>query len=289
MSSDSFAVVEFVDEKAVEVVAKSWIETCDGDLYCYWPRTNVSLRVKKLELPDKNSWKKYKIRIFSYTDSLVKAKNFAKKALATSNIESDEDPDCNVPRKRVCIRSSMEDFPDYSDTDKDDDNDEQERPQHVPSQRAKLPIAPSFKPSVLPRKPNNERSPPQNAESVDIIEDSTSQSGSMVISALSQILSTDPSSIYNDLVTISHEDILDTQPLQEAPSCSTFHTPSQSNDIFDSRHRHSPLPSNPTSRPSEACLRVHRDCNEATVEEQISEVLKYAPSKAGGSRFKVTN
>ena len=39
----------------------------------------------------------------------------------------------------------------------------------------------------------------------------------------------------------------------------------------------------------EACLRVHKDCNEVNVEEQIGEVLKYAPSKAGGSRFKVTN
>ena len=34
-------------------------------------------------------------------------------------------------------------------------------------------------------------------------------------------------------------------------------------------------------------MRVHKDCNELNVEEQISEVLKYAPSKAGGSRFKV--
>ena len=30
MSSNSFVVVESVDEKSVEVVAKSWIETCDG-------------------------------------------------------------------------------------------------------------------------------------------------------------------------------------------------------------------------------------------------------------------
>lgn len=26
----SFAVVEFIEEKSVEVVAKMWIETCDG-------------------------------------------------------------------------------------------------------------------------------------------------------------------------------------------------------------------------------------------------------------------
>ena len=93
MPEDKYAVVEFVDEKTVEVVAKSWVETCDGvgfdmcyvmifcylsiiliiklnsfqELYCYWPRTNVASRIKKLELPDKESWKKYKVRIFSYT------------------------------------------------------------------------------------------------------------------------------------------------------------------------------------------------------------------------------
>ena len=35
-------------------------------MYCYWPRTNVPARVKKMELPDKKSWKSYKVRIFTY-------------------------------------------------------------------------------------------------------------------------------------------------------------------------------------------------------------------------------
>jgi hypothetical protein len=38
------------------------------------------------------------------------------KACASSNIESDEELD-TVPRKRARNRGSMEDFPDYSDTD----------------------------------------------------------------------------------------------------------------------------------------------------------------------------
>ncbi len=37
----------------------------------------------------------------------------------------------------------------------------------------------------------------------------------------------------------------------------------------------------------EACIRVHSKVSEPEMEEQIQEVLKHAPSKPGGSRFKV--
>ena len=30
MTTTSFAVVEFIDEKSVEIVCEKWIETCDG-------------------------------------------------------------------------------------------------------------------------------------------------------------------------------------------------------------------------------------------------------------------
>ena len=30
MPDDKYAVVEFLEEKSVEIVLKSWIETCDG-------------------------------------------------------------------------------------------------------------------------------------------------------------------------------------------------------------------------------------------------------------------
>jgi hypothetical protein len=39
----------------------------------------------------------------------------------------------------------------------------------------------------------------------------------------------------------------------------------------------------------EACMRAQREITEINVKEQIGEVLKYAASKAGGSRFKVIN
>lgn len=61
-----FAVIEFVGEKAVEIVVENWIETHDGALYCYWPRTSASKKVKNCEMPDKETWKKYKIRVFAY-------------------------------------------------------------------------------------------------------------------------------------------------------------------------------------------------------------------------------
>jgi hypothetical protein len=36
-------------------------------LYCYYPRTNIVNRVKQMELPDKQHWSSYKIRVLSFT------------------------------------------------------------------------------------------------------------------------------------------------------------------------------------------------------------------------------
>ena len=38
----------------------------------------------------------------------------------------------------------------------------------------------------------------------------------------------------------------------------------------------------------EACMKVHAKASEADVEEQIRAILKHAPNKPGGSRFKVS-
>ena len=58
------------------------------------------------------------LSIFSI-DSLGKAQKCARRALATSNIESGEesDNDSRRPRKRACIRNSLEESPDYSETE----------------------------------------------------------------------------------------------------------------------------------------------------------------------------
>ena len=57
-----FAVVEFCDDKSVEVVRCSWIV---GEL-CSWPPyrgIRFTAAVKKGEIPNNEKWLKYKIRI----------------------------------------------------------------------------------------------------------------------------------------------------------------------------------------------------------------------------------
>ena len=59
-----------------------------------------------------------KIFLIFLIDSLGKAQKFARRALATSNIESGEESDDSVrTRKQACIRNSLEEFPDYSETE----------------------------------------------------------------------------------------------------------------------------------------------------------------------------
>ncbi|CAB3990739.1 Hypothetical predicted protein [Paramuricea clavata] len=109
MTTTGFAVVEFVDEKSVEIICEKWIETCDGVMYSYWPQLNAKGKAKKTEIPDKELWKKYKIRVLSYTDNFKTAQKRLKKAEETSNVDSESDSDgCerrkrskpNTPRKR---------------------------------------------------------------------------------------------------------------------------------------------------------------------------------------------
>ncbi|CAB4023104.1 Hypothetical predicted protein [Paramuricea clavata] len=73
MTTTGFAVVEFVEEKSVEIICEKWIETCDGVMYSYWPQLNAKGKAKKAVIPDKELWKKYKIRVLSYTDNFKTA------------------------------------------------------------------------------------------------------------------------------------------------------------------------------------------------------------------------
>ena len=41
------------------------------ELYCYWPRANAARKLKKMEMPDKQTWKTYKIRMLTYTGKFV--------------------------------------------------------------------------------------------------------------------------------------------------------------------------------------------------------------------------
>ncbi|CAB3976771.1 transposase domain-containing [Paramuricea clavata] len=98
---DRFAIVEFTEENAVDVVPESWIEKQDEVFYCYYPRSNIQTRVRRMELPDKKLWSSYRIRILSYTDKYDKAVKRAKKAEETSQIEtSDSEQEIGQTRKR---------------------------------------------------------------------------------------------------------------------------------------------------------------------------------------------
>ncbi|CAB3977231.1 Hypothetical predicted protein [Paramuricea clavata] len=100
MTTTGFAVVEFVDEKSVEIICEKWTETCDGVMYSYWPQLNAKGEAKKAEIPDKELWKKYKIRVLSYTDNFKMAQKWLKKAEETSNVDSESDSDGCARRKR---------------------------------------------------------------------------------------------------------------------------------------------------------------------------------------------
>ncbi|CAG2229035.1 recQ [Mytilus edulis] len=67
MPSYQYVVVEFLDEGSVEVVHQTWLESEEKVMFCYWPRKNSTQCAKKGQIPDKEFWRRYRIRIFSYT------------------------------------------------------------------------------------------------------------------------------------------------------------------------------------------------------------------------------
>ncbi|KAK3868237.1 hypothetical protein Pcinc_003932 [Petrolisthes cinctipes] len=115
----SFVVVELLHEEAVEVVHKSWIVKDDYVIYCYWPpRAGASAKVKKEEMPDKEKWKLYEIRIFSFAETYTKALERAKRAENTSNIDTDpEDIKRRVIKKPAKFIFSEEEEADVEDND----------------------------------------------------------------------------------------------------------------------------------------------------------------------------
>ncbi|XP_046858456.1 uncharacterized protein LOC124451895 [Xenia sp. Carnegie-2017] len=77
---------------------------------------------------------------FIRTDNFKSAQKFARRAIATSNIESDDESINDKPRKRPRLKRSMEEFPDYSDIENDDDSDETVIQHRAPQ----LPPAPRY-------------------------------------------------------------------------------------------------------------------------------------------------
>ena len=54
-------------------------------MLCYWPRTNISFRARKAEIPDNGKWAKYPVRILHYTGEHYTARTarFSKKSLGS--------------------------------------------------------------------------------------------------------------------------------------------------------------------------------------------------------------
>ncbi|XP_028417120.1 uncharacterized protein LOC114541386 isoform X1 [Dendronephthya gigantea] len=155
MANNIYAVVEFIEEQLVEIVATCWIETIDCELYCYWPRNNASHKLRKLEIPDKETWIAYKVRVFSYTDSVAKAQKILKRAEETSNVESDSDS--GHARKRRRTKASLFEYSEGSDSDEDilKNGKKKSLRSSFPVITPLLPVAPSFSSN-----PSNEMSLP---------------------------------------------------------------------------------------------------------------------------------
>lgn len=70
MSAYAYAVVLFEEEGCVGIAYKTWIESREDALFCYWPQDSISAlkRAKRKEMPDKDMWTRHKVMVVSYTD-----------------------------------------------------------------------------------------------------------------------------------------------------------------------------------------------------------------------------
>ncbi|CAB3977710.1 Hypothetical predicted protein [Paramuricea clavata] len=164
---NKFAVVEFLKDQTVAIVRESWIENCDRDLYCYWPSKNAKNKVIQDDLPDKEKWRRYKVRVFMYTSDYGQAKKYLKIAEETSNMEESESP---PKRKRVpCAR-----FQENSDSEMDGEesdcslNPTKKKNEHRESQQSlSLPKPPEFlsNSKVAPEQNKNDTTRPRTMSS----------------------------------------------------------------------------------------------------------------------------
>ncbi|CAL8382698.1 unnamed protein product [Gadus morhua 'NCC'] len=126
-----FSVVHFLEENEVDVAPSLWLAKSNGVLNCYWPANNASVLARRCALPDKVLWKKYKVRVFSTTDSYSLARERARKGQDTSQVETVE-----INSRRINVPAR------YQEPDSDDKEE-------VIKKKKKRTI----KPGVLPRGP----------------------------------------------------------------------------------------------------------------------------------------
>ncbi|KAJ8349374.1 hypothetical protein SKAU_G00245040 [Synaphobranchus kaupii] len=110
-----YSIVEFVEEKTVEMVPQSWIVTLDEDKYCYWPpsTTNIARRIKCSERPDVKLWSVHKVRVFASAADYDTARRWSRKAEANSSVDAEDEMECKrtIRRPKALCTSSEDDHP----------------------------------------------------------------------------------------------------------------------------------------------------------------------------------
>ncbi|CAL8391536.1 unnamed protein product [Arctogadus glacialis] len=127
-----FSVVHFLEENEVDVAPSLWLAKSNGVLNCYWYwlANNASVLVRRCALPDKVLWKKYKVCVFSTTDSYSLARERARKGQDTSQVETVE-----INSRRINVPAR------YQEPDSDDEEEVIKKKKRT------------IKPGVLPRGP----------------------------------------------------------------------------------------------------------------------------------------
>ncbi|XP_072051270.1 uncharacterized protein [Amphiura filiformis] len=144
-----YAVVIFVDESTVDVISSSWIEGGgrheEGEEnYCYWPTHNPAYKARKHDIPDEERWGRWKIRVIKLTKDYMKAKNCARKAEETSNLETDDEGTMQRKKRRPAKLDSGSDAgADDSDSEPDTTKQKLRRsPRKQSMQKVSLPKPP---------------------------------------------------------------------------------------------------------------------------------------------------
>ncbi|XP_051980824.1 uncharacterized protein LOC127642182 [Xyrauchen texanus] len=118
METKKYAVVEFTEDSAVEVVPTSWLEVTKEGTFCYWTFGNARKLVKNCTMPDKAKWRRCLVKkIWLRTDSYTKGVQKCRRVVETSNIETEDSSTIN--KKRAHKKPPR--FQSATDSSSDDD------------------------------------------------------------------------------------------------------------------------------------------------------------------------
>ncbi|XP_067237452.1 uncharacterized protein [Chanodichthys erythropterus] len=154
MDTKKYAVVEFTEDSAVELVPTSWLEETKEGTFCYWTFGNIRQLVKNCTMPDKGKWRRCLIKkIWLRTDSYTKGVQKCRHVVETSNIETEESS--TTKKKRAHKKPTRY----LSETDSSSDDDSRVFP--TENKTLSKPLPPKYKPfSNFQPLDNAEASPP---------------------------------------------------------------------------------------------------------------------------------